>query len=101
MITMTSCDSASTKPGQMSMLERRWRREGIAMADPQEPVWKMGRGCDIDISRRARSEERGDACASRATSDDEPAGNIDVPPGCTRTGRRRGAAPLRCAPQRP
>ncbi len=93
MITMTSCDSASTKPGQMSMLERRWRREGIAMADPQEPVWKMGRVCDIDISRRARSEERGDACASQATSDDEPAGNIDVPAGCTRTGRCRVAAP--------
>src|SRR5260221_657687 len=30
MITMTSCDRASTKPGQMSMLERRWRREGGA-----------------------------------------------------------------------
>jgi hypothetical protein len=49
--------------------------------------------CDVDIWRRARSEERSDAV--RIVSDERrrPAPNVDVPEGCTRIERCRVAPP--------
>jgi hypothetical protein len=55
----------------------------IAICDyenrPQEPVWEMAWACDTGISRRARSEERGDAVRIASDERRRPGGKYRCP----------------------